>query len=303
MVLLILILFGLVLFLFFRLMLFKKQLREFTGQLQDFSPDSNQRLTCFLRDREHLALCSQINRSMDVLQQAVLTAEEAEKDLKYTMSCVSHDIRTPLTGAAGYMQLLERTQDPDKREKYCRIVRQKLEDLETLLEELFLYTRLTGNEFPIEMKKIQLFPVLCDALAGFYPHFQAQNRAPSISFEQENAEIQADPAQLRRVLRNLISNALTHGQGTLFIYQKGNTLSFVNETKTWETVHPKLLFERFYRTGKAGKSCGTWAFHFQRADVKNAGKYLCGIQRRPSLDYPYLCKRKNRGLNLFQKRL
>ena len=189
MVLLILILFGLVLFLFFRLMLFKKQLREFTGQLQDFSPDSNQRLTCFLRDREHLALCSQINRSMDVLQQAVLTAEEAEKDLKYTMSCVSHDIRTPLTGAAGYMQLLERTQDPDKREKYCRIVRQKLEDLETLLEELFLYTRLTGNEFPIEMKKIQLFPVLCDALAGFYPHFQAQNRAPSISFEQENAEI------------------------------------------------------------------------------------------------------------------
>ena len=54
---------------------------------------------------------------MDVLQQAVLTAEEAEKDLKYTMSCVSHDIRTPLTGAAGYMQLLERTQDPDKREK------------------------------------------------------------------------------------------------------------------------------------------------------------------------------------------
>lgn len=113
MVLLILILFGLVLFLFFRLMLFKKQLREFTGQLQDFSPDSNQRLTCFLRDREHLALCSQINRSMDVLQQAVLTAEEAEKDLKYTMSCVSHDIRTPLTGAAGYMQLLERTQDPD----------------------------------------------------------------------------------------------------------------------------------------------------------------------------------------------
>lgn len=251
MVLLILILFGLVLFLFFRLMLFKKQLREFTGQLQDFSPDSNQRLTCFLRDREHLALCSQINRSMDVLQQAVLTAEEAEKDLKYTMSCVSHDIHTPLTGAAGYMQLLERTQDPDKREKYCRIVRQKLEDLETLLEELFLYTRLTGNEFPIEMKKIQLFPVLCDALAGFYPHFQAQNRAPSISFEQENAEIQADPAQLRRVLRNLISNALTHGQGTLFIYQKGNTLSFVNETKTWETVHPKLLFERFYRTDQA----------------------------------------------------
>ena len=67
----------------------------------------------------------------------------------------------------------------------------------------------------------------------------------------ENAEIQADPAQLRRVLRNLISNALTHGQGTLFIYQKGNTLSFVNETKTWETVHPKLLFERFYRTDQA----------------------------------------------------
>lgn len=241
---------GLLLFLWtgLRLHLYRKQIKEWTCQLQELSPKSNQRLTCFVRAQETKALCLEMNEYIDALQKAVLQSAEAEKELKYTIACVSHDIRTPLTGASGYMQLLEKTADEKKQKKYCGIVRQKLMDLEQLLDELFLYTRLTGNDFSIEASPIRLLPLLCDVLNEFSLPFQEQEREPLLSFEDETIEILGDEKLLRRVFQNLISNALSHGKGILYIQQKGAFLTFQNQVSHPEQLHPEQLFQRFYRT-------------------------------------------------------
>lgn len=239
------------LFLSIRLLLYKKQLKELAAQLSGLSSQSNQRLTCFLRDRAVLDLCVQMNQCLEARQQTVLKAMEAEKELKYTIACVSHDIRTPLTGAAGYMQLVEKTKDEDKRREYCKIIRQKLGDLELLLDELFLFTRLAGNELELHCEPVQVFPVLCDALLGFYQQFQEQGRQPSLLFQQEDIYMQADSAQLGRVFRNLISNALSHGTGAFIIQQKGNQIVFENQVLHPEALDADALFQRFYRSDKA----------------------------------------------------
>lgn len=85
----------LLLFAGFRLYLYGKQMREWTRQLQELSPQSNQRLTCFVRDKATKALCLEMNNYIDAQQKAVLKSQEAERELKYTIACVSHDIRTP----------------------------------------------------------------------------------------------------------------------------------------------------------------------------------------------------------------
>lgn len=64
-------------------------------QLQELSPQSNQRLTCFVIDKATKALCLEMNNYIDAQQKAVLKSQEAERELKYTIACVSHDIRTP----------------------------------------------------------------------------------------------------------------------------------------------------------------------------------------------------------------
>ena len=138
----------LLLFAGFRLYLYGKQMREWTRQLQELSPQSNQRLTCFVRDKATKALCLEMNNYIDAQQKAVLKSQEAERELKYTIACVSHDIRTPLTGAFGYIQLFEKTSDEKKQKKYGTIVRQKLMDLEQLLDELsFITSRLPLSAF------------------------------------------------------------------------------------------------------------------------------------------------------------
>ena len=236
-----------VLYLGVRLFLYQKQLRALTRQLEELNDDSNQRLTCFLQDGAVTSLCRQINQCIDIQQQAVLHARETEKDLKYTIACVSHDIRTPLTGAAGYVQLLEKTADPQKHGEYCTIVRQRLGDLEQLLDELFLYTRLTGDALSLTCAPVQLFPLVCDALTGFYTQFEKQHREPRISFDREALQVNADAQQLRRVLRNLISNALSHGTGPLYITQKGSCLTFSNQVEQLSDLDAAHLFDRFYR--------------------------------------------------------
>ena len=177
----------------------------------------------------------------------MLQAREAEEKLKYTIASVSHDIRTPLTGASGYMQMAEKTEDPDKRKEYCRIVRGRLKDLEQLLDQLFLYTKLTSQEISLQMELVSLFPLVCEVLTGFYGKFQEQNREPSLDFQEEAIQIQGDSSQLKRVLGNLVSNSLSYGLGTLFIFQKGNTLTFSNKVKDPGSIDPDQMFVRFYR--------------------------------------------------------
>ena len=229
------------------LLLYRRQVRGLSEQLKDLEPGSNQRLTCSVRDRNILSLCRLVNTYIDSQQKLVLQAREAEEELKYTIASVSHDIRTPLTGASGYMQMAEKTEDPDKRKEYCRIVRGRLKDLEQLLDQLFLYTKLTSQEISLQMEPVSLFPLVCEVLTGFYGKFQEQNREPSLDFQEEAIQIQGDGSQLKRVLGNLVSNSLSYGLGTLFIFQKGNTLTFSNKVKDPGSIDPDQMFVRFYR--------------------------------------------------------
>ncbi len=229
------------------LLLYRRQVRGLSEQLKDLEPGSNQKLTCSVRDRNILSLCRLVNTYIDSQQKLVLQAREAEEELKYTIASVSHDIRTPLTGASGYMQMAEKTEDPDKRKEYCRIVRGRLKDLEQLLDQLFLYTKLTSQEISLQMEPVSLFPLVCEVLTGFYGKFQEQNREPSLDFQEEAIQIQGDSSQLKRVLGNLVSNSLSYGLGTLFIVQKGNTLTFSNKVKDPGSIDPDQMFVRFYR--------------------------------------------------------
>ena len=64
------------------------------------------------------------------------------------MACISHYIRTPLAGVMGYLQLLEG--EPERQAEHLGIIRKRLKELDELLEELFLYTRLQGGSLPLD---------------------------------------------------------------------------------------------------------------------------------------------------------
>lgn len=244
--------------LFWGLYRYKRQITDLAKQLENMPQKSNQRLTLEVQSSDFIRLCDAINNRLNEQQEAAIAALEASKELQYTISCVSHDIRTPLTGADGYIQLLSGTKDEEKRKRYCGIIHARLKDLEGLLDELFLYTRLCSGTVDILCCPVQIYPPLCDSLAVFYEKFQESKREPCIKFENEALTAIADASTLRRIFRNLISNALTHGTGNLFIVQKGNTIYFENDVLDAGEIDMEHLFDRFYRgdTARRGPNAG-----------------------------------------------
>lgn len=229
-----------------RLWAYRAQLLEMARVLEETPPESNLRLTVRTFGMAPRRLCRAVNQRLEEERQLRLETQKREQELKYTMTCISHDIRTPLAGAMGYLQLLE--EDPERQTEYLDIVRERLEKLEELLEELFLYTRLQGGSLPLECETTAALPPLWDALAEFYPQLEAAGVEPKLRFDREDMTVWASPEALGRVYRNLIANALRHGGGGLTISGQDQTICFSNELPPGPRPDPERLFDRFYQS-------------------------------------------------------
>ncbi|MCI9241985.1 MAG: HAMP domain-containing histidine kinase [Lawsonibacter sp.] len=232
-----------------RLWSYRAQMLEMAQILEEAPAESNLRLTVRMSGAAPRRLCRAVNARLEEGRRLRLETQERERELKYTMACISHDIRTPLAGAMGYLQLLEG--EPDRQAEYLAIVGMRLEELEELLEELFLYTRLQGGSLPLECGEMAALPPLWDALAEFYPQLEAAGVEPELRFDREDMTIWASPEALGRVYRNLIANALRHGGGGLAVSGGGGGICFSNELPPGPSPDPEHLFDRFYQSSPA----------------------------------------------------
>ena len=232
-----------------RLWSYRAQMLETARMLEETPAESNLRLTVRMPGAVPRRLCQAVNKRLEEGRQLRLETQERERELKYTMACISHDIRTPLAGAMGYLQLLEG--EPDRQTEYLGIVGKRLEELESLLEELFLYTRLQGGALPLECGEMAALPPLWDALAEFYPQLDAADVTPELRFDRENMTVWANPEALGRVYRNLIANALRHGGGELTVSGRDGVICFSNSLPPGPRPDPEHLFDRFYQSSPA----------------------------------------------------
>lgn len=241
-----------------RLLAYRGQLVEMARVLEETPTESNLRLTVRMPGAAPRRLCRAINARLESGRQLRQETMRNERELKYTMACISHDIRTPLAGAMGYLQLLGG--EPERREEYLGIVTKRLDELEGLLDELFLYTRLLNGSLPLECGETAALPPLWETLAEFYPQLEAADIQPELSFDREDMRVWASPEALGRVYRNLIANALRHGGGGLAVSARDGEICFSNPLGPGPTPDPNHLFDRFYQSsparGKGGAGLG-----------------------------------------------
>lgn len=232
-----------------RLRAYRAQLLEMARVLEETPTESNLCLTVRMSGAAPRRLCRAVNQRLEEGRRLRLETSRREQELKYTMACISHDIRTPLAGAMGYLQLLEG--EPERQAEYQGIIRKRLEELEDLLEELFLYTRLQSGSLPLECGTIAALPPLWDALAEFYPQFEAAGVTPELRFDREDMKIWASRSALDRVYRNLIVNALRHSGDGLTISGRDGTICFSSPLPPGSRPDPEHLFDRFYQGSPA----------------------------------------------------
>ena len=227
------------------------ELRSLYRQLQELEQGSHMELGVQSRQRDILALCRKLNQLQKVHHQEQMQYERAEKQLKQNITGLAHDIRTPLTGASGYVQLARECGEPQRQAYYLQVASDRLGELGDMLEELFLYTKLTSDEFAPDMREVQVLPLLGDCLVGLYHRFEEKGVSPQVDFAQEGFRVRADEECLRRIFHNLIQNALQHGSGGIVIRQEEDNLIFENIVPETSRPDPEHIFDRFYKADSA----------------------------------------------------
>ena len=238
-------------------------LRKATRQLQEGNLDYS--LKDNISDDEIGQLCADFEEMRMHLKNEIEVRIQYEQDLRELISNISHDIKTPLTAIKGYAEgLLDGVADtPERREKYLRTIFAKASDMTTLVDELSFYTKIDTNNIPYHFEKVRVNDYFRDCIEENSEELEFVNI--TLSFESnvaENVHVLADREQLRRVMNNLIGNAVKYrgekGKGSIQVRLKEDgTMVRVevedNGIGISESALP-YVFERFYRADASRNS-------------------------------------------------
>jgi len=141
---------------------------------------------------------------MNQLYEEARSAIEAKDDF---FSAISHELRTPLTSIAGWAALLLDSSDATTISEAARSIASSAAVQAQLIDDLLDVSRIMTNKFAITEVKVDLRDVIQDSMSGMRPIATAKDI--SLRKQVEHAVVvNGDPARLRQVLTNLLTNAI-----------------------------------------------------------------------------------------------
>lgn len=188
-----------------------KKITRITREIQNGKLNLRYRLRTSQRDLEELG--GELNRLVDYFQDAFERTKFLEEERKRMIANISHDLRTPLTSLLGYLDALQHdaTLTAEEKEAFLRIAAEKGNALLALLQEFFELARLEADDSEPELQRVNLAEIVPEVLLGFYPDFVKAAITPVVEIPDAPLYVRADAAYLRRILNNLLSNALRYG--------------------------------------------------------------------------------------------
>ncbi len=147
-------------------------------------------------------------RQSEALDRANAALESANRELESFSYSVSHDLRSPLRAIDGYAQMLEEdytAQLDDTGRRYIRTIRAGSQRMAALIDDLLTFSRLSRQS--LNRQTVDMTALARRAAAEV---LDAQTGArPAVTID-ELPPVPGDPALLRQVWTNLISNAVKY---------------------------------------------------------------------------------------------
>lgn len=174
----------------------------------------NQRYRVRTTQKDLEGLGGSLNRLVDHFQTEFERTRFLEEERKRMVANISHDLRTPLTSLLGYLEALhhDETLTPEERETFLDIAAQKGNALLVVLRDFFELAKLEANDAIIEIQRTNLAGIVPEVLVGFYPDFVEAGITPAVQIPHDPLYVRGDPDHLRRILNNLLANALRYGK-------------------------------------------------------------------------------------------
>ena len=241
-----------------KIYLLKKSAREIASEFADrLQTDTNTLIDVSSRDKDMLYLADSINKQLRILRKEHLQYHQGNTELKNAITNISHDLRTPLTAICGYLDMMKKTNDRTKIDRYLSIITERTELMKQLTEELFRYSVVFSNEGVEITEEVFVNQVLAESISSFYPALTNKGITPQIQMTDKRIVRTVNKFDLSRVFSNLLNNAVKYSDGDLEItLSDTGEITFSNTAKELSSVQVEQLFDRFYTVEVARNSTG-----------------------------------------------
>lgn len=229
----------------------QSQIRQISQKLKEIiETDSGEQLMLFTGNRELIELSAQINALLERQRKTKADYRRSERSSRKMLSNISHDIKTPLTVIWGYLEIMRLK--GTATEEMLQKTEKRAQSVMELINQFFTLAKLEAGDMNLELSKMDVCEICRESVLDFYEILTENGFEVDISIPETSIYVRGNNDGIRRILFNLISNAVRYGADGKYLgvflrnEEKGVCIDVIDKGKGIDRQFADRIFDRLF---------------------------------------------------------